>query len=908
MADERHHQRTVSIKDVQVTVDAEADVRSVIKHPLSNGDKHVSFTLETFGDELHERENERFAKDNEGFDGEEEGSSDKKEKEPRGRIDTVVIDNRGFELNDNDRERNEELLMKLLSKRNSFDAIKKKITPKALTKCSSNSLLMGMKVNYRLRSLAKSKGSEGEMFNKFANSVEGFTTHLLDPMQSNQNQRFGFGNFILDDILDDAIDLEQKKFFTHPVVHSEMTRKWRGRLLMTINTGKWTWFFLHIWCLFEMVLAPITFHCVSYLTDTSVIGAKLYLEYLKTPYFIFVRDTLSYLALVGLHYAFCLSPSSLEFSGLEWSILIFFVGRSLVEYGQVMLIVERIEKRRKTEMDETNSNVLRTALSRYISDRWNKLDVISVLTYLVILVLRLTTWITSESVTNNRAVLVAGYLYSFNTLFLTLRIGHVVETFKDPGTIQIALFNVLQDVFTIMWQFLAALLAFSVALTKIFLAEKTFHPSGGSQQNLACTTSGVSCWWKILTHLSWSLLEIEQGFNPLNSVDTPSVVLAKTFYAVFLFIAVILLVNMLIALLSHTYQQVKDNALKEWSYKKAVTIQTYESYNPIHAPLNIISEFLLLHWWNKKKERTGKTKARRGHVEKSKKLFQHLEAKYFAKHGNLFPVTDEKKLDEVYLETEKNRQMLTQILLRTVNNQNFDLRSREISPQEWDIETGINVNDNVLTCEGVEDYRRGADPDKSVFGARYTHPLCKEFPHFEVLILEAGIMRRLGIGVVMESYSKSLMPGWRDGTVGYHIDHGKVFDGSPTGKETKGYAMAFRGDLIRCTVVFKDEKKIEDKEEVRVPVVFTLNDKRITPEGQEGELFTHYNPNGRGLFPYIGMRDKGCSVLVKTRSQREEKHHQCCQEVKQIKECLEENNKTLKALLARLNGTYDTPL
>ena len=47
----------------------------------------------------------------------------------------------------------------------------------------------------------------------------------------------------------------------------------------------------------------------------------------------------------------------------------------------------------------------------------------------------------------------------------------------------------------------------------------------------------------------------------------------------------------------------KDNSLKEWSYKKAITIQTYESYNPIHAPLNIISEFFLLHWWNKKKER-----------------------------------------------------------------------------------------------------------------------------------------------------------------------------------------------------------------------------------------------------------------------------------------------------------------
>lgn len=68
----------------------------------------------------------------------------------------------------------------------------------------------------------------------------------------------------------------------------------------------------------------------------------------------------------------------------------------------------------------------------------------------------------------------------------------------------------------------------------------------------------VCCsWWDIITHLSWSLLEIEQEFNPLNSVDSPSEIIAKLFYASFLFIAVILLVNMLIALLSHTYQRVK---------------------------------------------------------------------------------------------------------------------------------------------------------------------------------------------------------------------------------------------------------------------------------------------------------------------------------------------------------------
>jgi len=81
--------------------------------------------------------------------------------------------------------------------------------------------------------------------------------------------------------------------------------------------------------------------------------------------------------------------------------------------------------------------------------------------------------------------------------------------------------------------------------------------------------------WEILTHLSWSLLEIEQDSNPLNSVDTPSVALAKLLYAVFLFIAVILLVNMLIALLSHTYQRVK--------------VSTNQSSGSIKFPLNACS-------------------------------------------------------------------------------------------------------------------------------------------------------------------------------------------------------------------------------------------------------------------------------------------------------------------------------
>ena len=74
----------------------------------------------------------------------------------------------------------------------------------------------------------------------------------------------------------------------------------------------------------------------------------------------YVRDTLSYIIMVVLHYALCLSPSTIAFSRLEWVILIFFMGRYLVERQQICNIRQRIkqgekqdeEKRRKKKEEE----------------------------------------------------------------------------------------------------------------------------------------------------------------------------------------------------------------------------------------------------------------------------------------------------------------------------------------------------------------------------------------------------------------------------------------------------------------------------------------------------------------------------------------------------------------------------
>ena len=73
--------------------------------------------------------------------------------------------------------------------------------------------------------------------------------------------------------------------------------------------------------------------------------------------------------------------------------------------------------------------------------------------------------------------------------------------------------------------------------------------------------------------------------------------------------------------------------------------------------------------------------------------------------------------------------------------------------------------------------------------------------------------------------------------------------------------MAYRGDRIRCTVMF--ENKQEKNGKIQVPVVFTLNGRKIVILDQnKPEVFMD---SDQQLFPYIGM-NFGCSVVAMVRT------------------------------------------
>lgn len=77
-----------------------------------------------------------------------------------------------------------------------------------------------------------------------------------------------------------------------------------------------------------------------------------------------------------------------------------------------------------------------------------------------------------------------------------------------------------------------------------------------------------------------------------------------------------------------------------------------------------------------------------------------------------------------------------------------------------------------------------------------------------------------------------------------------------------GPAVALRGDRVLCTVMF--EKKRERNEKVQVPVVFTLNGRKIIiRDDEEPEIYIDWDIN-KPLYPYVSM-NYGSSVVAKVK-------------------------------------------
>ena len=112
---------------------------------------------------------------------------------------------------------------------------------------------------------------------------------------------------------------------------------------------------------------------------------------------------------------------------------------------------------------------------------WNYLDVITLLIYVLIVILRVVTMARGVDPHHNRLLEIVNYFYGVNTMLLVLRFSSILELNSVVGPLQLALVRMLIDLLIVLVQFFFIIIAFSLAITKCYIAEMSYMTSTNNQ-------------------------------------------------------------------------------------------------------------------------------------------------------------------------------------------------------------------------------------------------------------------------------------------------------------------------------------------------------------------------------------------------------------------------------------------
>ena len=82
-------------------------------------------------------------------------------------------------------------------------------------------------------------------------------------------------------------------------------------------------------------------------------------------------------------------------------------------------------------------------------------------------------------------------------------------------------------------------------------------------------------------------------------------------------------------------------------------------------------------------------------------------------------------------------------------------------------------------------------------------PLTKENPYFEVQVLDKGSDCAIAVGVAHRDYPLDQMPGWRQGSIAYHMDDGKLF--FQRGQGQRFGDKCGQGDVVGCGIELTED-------------------------------------------------------------------------------------------------------
>ena len=177
-------------------------------------------------------------------------------------------------------------------------------------------------------------------------------------------------------------------------------------------------------------------------------------------------------------------------------------------------------------------------------------------------------------------------------IFVFLQFLNVLRVSKVIGPLQISLSKMMLDTLQFLIIFSVILFAFSLALTELFWYYST--PEAG---NLGCNPGNTTSCRLVFSSLGYSIGNLFWslfGFLELAKVPFSSqmgfvywdgIALLGAYHLV----AIVILINMLIAMLTRSFELTSDNQVTEWKFHRTVVWISYAQLNFIcPPPMNLI--------------------------------------------------------------------------------------------------------------------------------------------------------------------------------------------------------------------------------------------------------------------------------------------------------------------------------
>ncbi|XP_019868467.2 transient receptor potential-gamma protein [Aethina tumida] len=514
--------------------------------------------------------------------------------------------------------------------RSRINAYRALASPSLIALSSKDPILTAFELSWELRRLSFMEHEFKSEYQELRKQCQDFATALLDHTRSSYELEvllnhdptgpaFEHGDRMHLNRLKLAIKLRQKKFVAHSNVQQLLASIWYEGLP---GFRRKNMFLQGIEIVRIGMLFPL-FSIAYIIAPHSVVGQTM-----RKPFIKFICHSASYFT-----FLFMLILASQR----QYLQSLFYISEDIDQYtkrGAKPFLVEWIILAYVSGYIWSEIKQLwDVGLEEYVRDMWNVIDFITNSLYVATVALRVVSiyqvYQQPTLATKHREewdawdpMLISEGLFSAANIFSSLKLVYIFSVNPHLGPLQVSLSRMVMDIMKFFFLYVLVLFAFSCGLNQLLWyyaeAERLHCPSENIETSRNTTgnnqtdTNACTIWRRFsnLFETSQTLFWAVFGLIDLESFELHEIKIFTRFWGMLMFgtysvINIVVLLNLLIAMMNHSYQLISERADTEWKFARSkLWISYFEEGGTVPPPFNVIPTpktlWYIIQWFRRK--------------------------------------------------------------------------------------------------------------------------------------------------------------------------------------------------------------------------------------------------------------------------------------------------------------------